>query len=144
MHKVDELGVILANNYVHIACVTESWLNDRIPSDIVDIPGYLCYRHDRGDGRRGGGVVCYVREDVPCHRLTEFECRGVESLWLLYRNKRMPRTISHVLIGVIYYPPNGDSWRTLSNIMDVSDIIKVRHPPFHTIHTGKKQNFQIS
>jgi hypothetical protein len=26
----------------------------------------VCYRDDREDGRRGGGVLCYVGSDLPC------------------------------------------------------------------------------
>ena len=46
-------------------------------TDIVNIHGYVCYRRDRVDGR-GDGVVCYVRDDVPCQRIAEFECNDVE------------------------------------------------------------------
>ena len=68
---------------IDIACITESWLNNDIVSNVVDVPGYVMYRHDREDGRRGGGVLCYVRDNLACSHLVELECSEVESLWLL-------------------------------------------------------------
>jgi len=59
--KLEELFcVIRNNNNVHIACITETWLNDNTPSDSLYMDGYSFYRCDRKDGRRGGGIVCYV------------------------------------------------------------------------------------
>ena len=136
MQKVDEIGCVINNNNVHIACITESWLNESVMTDTVNIPGYVCYRRDRVDGRRGGGVVCYVRDDVPCQRIAEFECNDVECLWLLFRGSRMPRLVSHILIGTIYYPPNGDSMQTVSHIMDCLDKITHKHPHVGIILCG--------
>ena len=136
VQKVDELQSVFENNNVHIACITESWLNDCVPSCLVNIDGYVCYRRDRRDGRRGGGVVCYVRNDVQCQRLSEFNCDDVESLWLIFRASRMPRLVSHVVFGVIYYPPNADSASTLSHIIGCLDNITQKHPQAGIILCG--------
>ena len=85
MQKVDELESVLLTNNVDIACVTETWLNDVIPSGVVSISGYVIHRNDRSNGRRGGGVAVFVRQDIPCERLTSLEAADVESVWLLYR-----------------------------------------------------------
>ena len=45
-----------------IACFTETWLTGEIPSDAINIDGLSCYRKDRSDGRRGGGVAIMVRD----------------------------------------------------------------------------------
>ena len=95
LRKTDELGCVLRSNNIHVGCVTESWLDEEKLSAVVDITGYVSYRRDRQDGRVGGGVVCYVREDLPCTRVTEFERQDIESLWLMYRNSCMPRNVSH-------------------------------------------------
>jgi len=55
--KLDEFQCVLKHNDVSIACLTESWLNDSILTNVIDIPGYVSYRRDRNDGRCGGGVV---------------------------------------------------------------------------------------
>ena len=106
----------------------ESWLDSDILDNVVDVPEYVTYRRDRQDGRIGGGVACFVRVGLPCTRLTELETADVEALWLLYRNSRMPRNISHLLIAVIYHPPNANSFNTTSYIVDCLDKVIQKHP----------------
>jgi len=89
VHKMDKLEAILYENDVDIGCITETWLNKTIPSDLVNIPGYVLHRSDRKDGRRGGGVA--VRHNLPCVRLAALESANYETVWLLYRQSRMPR-----------------------------------------------------
>ena len=98
-HKTDELAVIMEINNIDICCTTESWLTKDTPTETVDIDGYVCCRRDRADGRQGGGVVVYVREDQPFTLLQPVDdSDDVESLWLLYRQPRMPRSRSHIII----------------------------------------------
>ena len=89
--KTDELQSILTTNNIDFACVTETWLVESVPTEAINLSGYVCYRHDREDGRRGGGVLCYVRESVPCTVLHHLLEPDIESLWLLYRATKMPR-----------------------------------------------------
>ena len=60
MNKIDDFYTVITNNNVGIPCIVESWLNPSINNDIVDIDGYICYRRDREDGRKRGGIACYV------------------------------------------------------------------------------------
>ena len=50
--KVDELSTVLQQNNVDIACITETFLNESAPSEILHIPGYTMHRNDRKNGRR--------------------------------------------------------------------------------------------
>lgn len=128
IHKVDELECIIKNNDVQIVCLTESWLKDYCPDDVVNISGFTTVRHDRNDGRRGGGVLCYVANSLSCRRLADLECNDVESLWLLCRYARMPRCVSHVIVGNLYFPPNGDGAYTVSYVLNCLDKITRKHP----------------
>jgi len=47
---VDELTAVLRDNCVDIACITETFLNESVPSEVLDIPGYVIHRNDRKDG----------------------------------------------------------------------------------------------
>jgi len=67
-------------------------------------------------------------DSLQCLRLTDLECSYVESLWLLCRNYRMPRRASHILIGVIYFPPNGDKLCTVNHIISCLDTVTQKHP----------------
>lgn len=132
----DELTVVLQTNSIDVCCITESWLNNEIPTEAVDIEGYVCYRRDRQDGRQGGGVVCYVRDDQPFCLLKPADDDEVESLWLLYRQPRMPRAMSHILVGVVYHPPSAVSHVTTTNIVDNVDAVVRQHPNVGTLIVG--------
>lgn len=79
VHKTDEMYAVLRDNDVDVACITETWLKQSVPSDVVNIAGYAMHRSDRKDGRRGGGVAVFVRHNVPCVRLAALESPSVET-----------------------------------------------------------------
>ena len=45
------------------------------------LDGFCLERKDRGH-RRGGGVACYIRNDVVYNRLLELEDELLEVLWI--------------------------------------------------------------
>ena len=135
-NKTDELAVVLQQNNIEICCVTESWLDAEIPTEAVDIEGYICYRRDRLDGRQGGGVVIYVKQEQPYSLLKPVNQSDVESLWLIYRQPRMPRSMSHVVYAVIYHPPDAVSHVTSNHIVENVDAIMRQHPHACTVLTG--------
>jgi len=115
-------------NCVQVMCLTESWLTADCPVESLNITGFTVYRRDRSDGRRGGGVLAYVANTLQCRRLANLESVDVEALWLLCRYCRMPRQVSHIIFGVIYFPPNGDGARVVGYILDCLDKITQKHP----------------
>ena len=70
VQKTDELEAVLRENDVDIACITETWLKQTTPSELVNIPGYVVYRSGRKDGRRGGGVANLLWEMTQLPRET--------------------------------------------------------------------------
>jgi len=52
--KADELTTVLRENSVDIACTAETFLNEAVPSEALDIPGYVIHHNDRKNGRRCG------------------------------------------------------------------------------------------
>ena len=127
-YKIDDLSAVLHINNIHICGVTETWLESDIPNEIVDIEGFVCHRRDRSDGRRAGGVACYVANELPAIRLQSLESPDIESLWLLLRKPVMPRQISHILIGIIYHPPGADSFCMSNHIINNIDAVLQEHP----------------
>jgi len=112
------LSVILSNNNVDICCITESWLKSDVSSELINIDNYVSYRHDRADGHVGRGVLYYVRNGVDCRRLNELDDPNFEMIWLLFGASRMPRQVSHILIGVIYHPPGASDFKATTHIID--------------------------
>ena len=43
--------------------ITETWLSDIVPDEVVNIPKFSLVRKDRPVGR-GGGVQVYIRESI--------------------------------------------------------------------------------
>lgn len=41
---------------------SETWLNDSIPSSLIDIENYDQFRQDRPAGNRGGGLITLIRQ----------------------------------------------------------------------------------
>ena len=69
--KFDQLKVIMDGN-IDILVITESKLDDTFPAGEFFIDGYKPpYRKDRD--RNGGGILIYVREDIPSKLLEGYE-----------------------------------------------------------------------
>ena len=78
--------------------------------------------------KKGGGVLAYIRENIPYNRLGYLESNDVESLWVLVRDKCMPRQFSHILIVVVYIPPNACDYTTINHIVAGVDDTLRKHP----------------
>ena len=52
---------------------------------------------------RGGGVCVYINAGIYCRKLEHIEHPNIESLWIVLRPKRLPRSISIILLAVIYH-----------------------------------------
>ena len=46
-------------NSFDILAISETWLSDKIPNELVNIPGFNVYRKDRPS--HGGGVLIYIK-----------------------------------------------------------------------------------
>ena len=79
--------------------ITESWLDDSI--EHVSLVGYvLVVRRDRGDGRKGGGILLFVREDVGCVSHL-FDSKVAERTWAILHSDFGP-----IVISLWYRPPD--------------------------------------
>lgn len=102
---LDEPHSITALLRPGIICLTETWLNDSISDSACNLHNYVCFRRDRV-GRQRGDVCAYTDAHLPCRRLIDYEDHEVESLWISVRPFRLPRSITNILVGVVYHPPH--------------------------------------
>ena len=60
--KFDMLKVQIIDSNIGVLTISESWLNSKLPTTMIDIPGYTYVRYDRPNGikSRGGGLITYV------------------------------------------------------------------------------------
>ena len=69
-----ELHGILAGNYVDVSGLLETTLDESFSNAQFMVDGFSLYRADRNI--HGGGIMCYVKSDIP-HRLrTDISCNG--------------------------------------------------------------------
>jgi len=134
--NTDELSAVLHQNYVDLACITETWLNPSISDNLTEIPGYITYRLDRNDGRHGGGVAILAKQELPCKLIDLPNPTHQETLWLLYRQPCMPRVLTHILIGCVYFPPNANIKVMNDHILDSLDIVGRKHPNLGILLVG--------
>ena len=100
--KTDELRALMFVRQLDVVAVTETWLREGQDWQL-NVPGYKCFRCDRGGLKRGGGVALLAKEHIAAvQREDNIEELGIESLWVELRNKKGEIT----LLGVYYRPPN--------------------------------------
>ena len=68
--KFEGLEAILSQG-IDILVVNETKLDDSFPTAHFIVDGFTPYRRDRN--RNGGGVIIYVRQDIPSKELTKFK-----------------------------------------------------------------------
>ena len=55
--KIEEVSEFAVLNDVDLACITDTWLKDRIVNNVVEIPGYSIIRRDREEVEHGGDIL---------------------------------------------------------------------------------------
>ena len=127
-NKLDETSITLQQYGADIACFTETWCNDQIPDSALTIDGFSQIRRDRNH-KRGGGLLCYIRQTIPITRVwSELDDEQLETIWITLRPHRLPRTFSHITIGLIYHPPGSPNRPMLNHIRKCLDTVLQKHP----------------
>ena len=55
--KLDDIRELLHGSHIDCLCINETFLNDSVDTDSLNVNGYYIIRHDRmeASGKRGGG-----------------------------------------------------------------------------------------
>ena len=102
LNKIDLLQVELS--HFDVIALSETWLSLSIDDTDLKLLNYQSpFRKDRQTNNYGG-VIVYVRDNIPCKRRPDLEVQGLESLWLELRLKSKV-----VLFGTFYRPPNSSN-----------------------------------
>jgi hypothetical protein len=103
--KSDKTKRSVSFNQTDMVCITETWLSPAIPDNLVSLSNFNLFRNDRLVSN-GGGVCAYINSNIYCRRIEEFENSSIESLWLSMRPKKLPRSVSVILLAVVYHSTN--------------------------------------
>ena len=101
INKKTELKIMLDDIKPHIIGITESWANNDITDAELGLEGYVMFRKYRM-GRRGGGVLLYIKETIPAYEVElqeEADCK--EAIWC-----KLVTGHTTVTTAVVYRCPN--------------------------------------
>ena len=90
-HKLDEVKNMLNKSLFDIPFISETKLDGTTSDSFLQQPWYRTIRRGRKKG--AGGLIAFVREDLPVCRRRNLEPESVESLCLDYMEARKARFI---------------------------------------------------
>ncbi len=100
--KFDEICSIAHDVNLDILAISETWLNDSVSSDTLNIQGFApIIRLDRQDGRRAGGVALFLSSNIACKQRLDLENWDFELLFVEFKISN-----TKFVCGVCYRPPN--------------------------------------
>ena len=143
-NKIDELCGTVSSLSPDIVVITETWLSPNVNNSAINLNGFSTFRHDRQDGRRGGGVCVYVNDQLPVVHLKELSYPEVESLWLLIKPRRLPRGFNSIILAAIYHPPQSDDRALLTHLIESLDSMLTSYPASAIIIAGDFNQFRHS
>ena len=114
LQKIPELRILFKRKNLAVIAFTETWLNDSVNNEEINIDGYKVIRNDRSSGH-GGGVCLYIRNNLAFNVISEMQTEVTESLWI---NVLLPRS-KPIVLGVLYRPPKNNKFiEHLSNSLE--------------------------
>ena len=119
-NKFEELELYVQNEKPHVIGITESWTTDEIADSEISLNGYTLFRRDRGENKRGGGVLLYVSSDLVVSLRDDIgRAQLCESVWC-----DIICGAEKTLLGVCYRPPDSkaeDDEKLFETLKVVSD-----------------------
>ena len=100
--KFDEICSLTHDVNLDILAVSETWLNNSISSDTLNIQGFApIIRLDRQCGRRAGGVALFISSNIVYKRRLDLENWEFELLFVEFKISN-----TKFVCGACYRPPN--------------------------------------
>ncbi|KAK3571078.1 hypothetical protein QTP86_001733, partial [Hemibagrus guttatus] len=121
-NKMDELLLLSRTNkdFSNSAalCFTESWLNDAIPDNELNLPGFQLLRADQvteSAGKSRGGGTCFYINERWCTDVTVLKkmcCPDLEAFFINCKPFYSPREFSSFILVVL-----PDDWETTADVI---------------------------
>ena len=114
-YKIDDLKDKIRDKEAKIIAVTETW-GQEWKDVTLEIEKFTPYRKNRDDGRKGGGCIIYVSEDLKSFNCNELKhMPGDDSAWCWVRLTNRKK----ILVGCIY---RSTSSSTVNNELLINKI----------------------
>ena len=118
------LRSVVSAEEVDIVAITESWLDmsGKLFLPEVQLDGFNIFHKDRS-GRKGGGVVLYVKSTLQCCINSSIRVGddNTESVWVDVTGGR-----DKIVLGLIYRPPNESMEVTSSLLQEIARACRYR------------------
>lgn len=95
--KINELRIFIKQNEIDVLTISETWLNENIPTANVTIDDYIFVRCDRD--YRGGGVGVYIKKNIK-YSLFSASTNTINQIWLAIEASN-----TKLVVGTSYRPP---------------------------------------
>ena len=115
--KIDQIKIALDGQPLDMLAINETWLDNTIRTEDVNIPGYRFERCDRS--REGGGVAIYIKESLNYKLRKDLVNTNIEALWL---EIRIPKYHKSLVVCSIYRPPSSNT-QYIEHLIEVMDKI---------------------
>ena len=118
----------LAHCNLHVISLSETWLNNKIPSSMIGLDGYTLYRLDRQNTykTRGGGLAVYVSKNIKVddNKLSQINVSDkdieIQCISLAINHLRQ------IVILNVYRPPQGNFKNFCTSLTDsISQIYSI-------------------
>ena len=112
-NKLDYVKLQIKLSGFDIFTLSETWLTQNYPEELLDIPLYDMIRQDRNwegcrENKRGGGVALYLKQGIKYSTAElqkfNFSSQNMEILWVTIKNDNQRK----IIIGTLYRPPQGN------------------------------------
>ena len=107
MNKLEEMKILALKTNAAVMCITETWLDDSVTNNEIEINGYQVIRKDRN--RNGGGVCMYIKSCLTFNQRNDVDTDGLEVIWC---EVLLPKT-KPVIVGCCYRPPQQNNFLEL-------------------------------
>ena len=127
INKWDTFKVHFNDSNLHIIGLSETWLNDKIPSNLLELShDYVLLRNDRkwseepsNNVKKGGGVSLYINSNLNYCEMTydkhNYSNKNIECQWV---SIKQPHSKS-LIIGNVYRPPQGNIESFINCLEDI-------------------------
>ena len=80
LHKLSEINRFASTYRPAIISISETWLDDTVTDNEIQIEGYNVIRKDRD--RQGGGVCTYIRQDLAFSERQDLRKDNLKAVWV--------------------------------------------------------------